>query len=178
MPKRDPMGEAGRQPVSRREKDAASLSRLAAIVDNSPDAILVVDLGGTVTDWNHGAERLYGYSAEEMIGSSVSVVVPQEAAGELDTILETVRRGEVIGPYDTARPCKDGSLVYVSLTAAPITDLQGALTGISWIGRDVTERKRAVAGHGDDRDPPPALLLAQAARHLVAVHPRHAAAAR
>jgi two-component system CheB/CheR fusion protein len=139
----DSMGEVRKQPASRRAKDAASLSRLAAIVDNSPDAILVVDLGGTVTDWNHGAERLYGYSAEEMIGGSVSAVVPPEAAGELDNILETVRRGEVIGPYDTVRLRRDGSLVYVSLTAAPITDLQGALIGISWIGRDITERKRA-----------------------------------
>ena len=143
MRERDSTGEVGKPPASRRAKDAASLSRLAAIVDNSPDAILVVDLGGTVTDWNHGAERLYGYSAEEMIGGSISAVVPREAAGELDNILETVRRGDVIGPYDTVRLRRDGTPVYVSLTAAPITDVQGALIGVSWIGRDITERKRA-----------------------------------
>jgi two-component system CheB/CheR fusion protein len=143
MRERDSMGEVGKPPASRRAKDAASLSRLAAIVDNSPDAILVVDPGGTVTDWNHGAERLYGYSAEEMIGGSISAVVPREAAGELDNILETVRRGDVIGPYDTVRLRRGGSPVYVSLTAAPITDVQGALIGVSWIGRDITERKRA-----------------------------------
>src|SRR5512133_1416993 len=90
-----------KQPASRTVKDEASLSRLAAIVDNSPDAILGVDLGGTVTDWNRGAERLYGYAADEMIGGSISALVPREAANELDNILETVRRGDVIGPYDT-----------------------------------------------------------------------------
>jgi PAS domain S-box-containing protein len=116
---------------------------LAAIVENSPDAILVIDLGGTVTDWNHGAEQLYGHSAEEMIGGSISGVMPPEATDELDSILATVRHGDVIGPYDTVRLRKDGSRVLVSLTAAPITDVQGAVTGISWIARDITERKRA-----------------------------------
>ena len=143
MGKDDLMSGGGQQPVGRRVRDEATLSRLAAIVENSPDAILVIDRGGTVTDWNHGAERLYGYSAEEMIGVSVSAVVPPESADELDRILETVRRGEVIGPYDTVRLRRDGSPVYVSLTASPITDVQGAVIGISWIGRDITERKRA-----------------------------------
>ena len=109
MAEGDSMREVLERPVSRRAKDEASLSRLAAIVDNSPDAILGIDLGGTVTDWNRGAERLYGYSAEEMIGGSISALVPRDAAGELEKILETVRRGEVVGPYDTVRLHRGGT---------------------------------------------------------------------
>lgn len=145
MGKGDSTGDGGERSASRRVKDEATLSRLAAIVENSPDAILAIDLGGTVTDWNHGAEQIYGYSAEEMIGRSIEGMVPPECSDELDTILETVRRGGVSGPFDTVRLRKDGSPVPVSLTASPITDMQGAVSGISWIARDITERKRAYA---------------------------------
>ncbi|HSQ65578.1 MAG TPA: PAS domain S-box protein [Polyangiaceae bacterium] len=143
MGKSDRVGGFRVGPVSRRVRDVVTLSRLAAIVDNSPDAILAIDLDSTITDWNYGAERLYGHGAEEIIGRPVSCLVPPEAVHELDDIMETVQRGEVIGPYDTVRLCKDGSHVHVSLTASPVTDEQGAVIGISWIARDITERKRS-----------------------------------
>ena len=125
----------------RRAGDAAR--RLAAIVEASEEAILGMDPGGTVTDWNRGAQRLYDYTAAEMIGRPVSVLMPPEAQDELQGALAHVRRGESIPPHDSVRVRKDGSLVDVEVSAAPIFGEAGEVAGISWVARDITERKRA-----------------------------------
>lgn len=120
-----------------------AVQRLAAIVQFSDDAIVGKDLNGIVTDWNGAAERLYGYTAEEMIGTPITRVIPEERLGEEDEILSRLRRGERIDHYETVRKRKDGSLVDVSLTVSPIRDGRGKVVGASKIARDITERKRA-----------------------------------
>jgi PAS domain S-box-containing protein len=115
----------------------------AAIVEFSDDAILSKDLHGVITSWNRGAERLFGYSAEETIGQSVTILIPPDRQNEEPMILERIRRGERIDHYETVRQRKDGSLIDVSLTVSPIRDRTGKIVGASKIARDITERKRA-----------------------------------
>ncbi len=121
------------------------LLHLAAIVRDSDDAILGKTLDGIITSWNKGAERIYGYTAEEAIGRTVAMLVPPDREDELPYILEKLTRGEGISHYDTLRVTKDGRLVNVSLTISPIHDASGAITGASSIGRDVTKEKEAEA---------------------------------
>ena len=116
---------------------------LASIVESSDDAILSKDLKGTITSWNRGAEQLLGYSADEMLGKSVTMLIPQDRRHEEITILERVRRGQRVGHYETVRLCKDGKLVDVSLTVSPVRTIDGDIVGASSIARDITERKRA-----------------------------------
>jgi PAS domain S-box-containing protein len=118
-------------------------ARLAAIVTSSQDAIITRDLEGVITSWNAAAEVLYGYSAEEMTGRTVDVLVPQNRADEPRELVERARRGERISGFETQRKRKDGSTVDVSLTLSPIYDETGAIAAISVIGRDITERKQA-----------------------------------
>lgn len=117
--------------------------QLAAIVESSEDAIISVDLTGTVTTWNRAAERLFGHTAEEAIGMPVLSMIPPERRHEEDENFERIRRGERVDTYDTVRQCKNGSLVDVSLSISPILDLSGQVVGASKILRDITERKRA-----------------------------------
>jgi len=117
--------------------------RLAAIIQSSDDAILSVSLGGTITSWNQGAERLYGYRAEEVIGKPVTVLLPEDRQDEEPGILERISRGEHVHHYETIRQRKDGSLVEISLTVSPIRDAHGKVIGASKIARDITERKQA-----------------------------------
>src|SRR5215472_18448070 len=119
--------------------------RLAALVESSDDAILSVDLDGTVATWNKGAEQLYGYEAEEVIGKSVTVLVPADRQEEEPKILERVGRGEHVQHYETVRLRKDGQSIAVSLAVSPITDSSGTVIGASKIARDITERKRVEA---------------------------------
>ncbi|HEV8676036.1 MAG TPA: PAS domain S-box protein [Methylomirabilota bacterium] len=119
--------------------------QLAAIVDGSADAIIGQTLDGTIVSWNPAAERLYGYAAHEVIGRSVSLLVPGELPDELAQILARLRRGERIEHYETVRVRSDGSRVDVSLTVSPIRDAAGAVIGASAITRDITRRKRAEA---------------------------------
>lgn len=115
---------------------------LAAIVDSSDDAIVSKDLDGTVTSWNRGAERLFGYTAAEMVGHPLRVIaVP--GSDEMPRILERIRQGERIEHYETTRRRKDGSFVSISLTVSPIRDGSGKIIGASKIARDIGERKRA-----------------------------------
>jgi PAS domain S-box-containing protein len=117
--------------------------RLAAIVESSDDAIVSKDLNGVIKSWNQGAERLFGYSAEEAIGQSVTILIPDDRHDEEPGILARIRRGERIDHYETTRRRKDGCLVDISLTVSPIRDAGGAVIGASKIARDITERRRA-----------------------------------
>jgi PAS domain S-box-containing protein len=115
---------------------------LASIVESSDDAIISKDLDGIVTSWNGGAERLFGYTAEEAIGKSVTILIPEDRLNEEPTILERIRRGERINHYETVRRRKDGDLIHVSLSVSPIKDVNGFIIGASKICRDITERRR------------------------------------
>jgi PAS domain S-box-containing protein len=117
--------------------------RLSAIVESSDDAILSKDLNGVITTVNLGGERLFGYTAHELIGKSITIIIPPERRGEEREILERIRRGERIEHYETIRQRKDGSLVEISLTVSPIKDATGRIVGASKIARDITERRRA-----------------------------------
>ena len=129
--------------VAARRRAEQAFSRIAAIVDSSEDAILSKSLAGTITSWNAGAERLYGYTPGEARGQSVSLLMPPDRPDEMPDILERVRRGESIAPYETVRVAKDGHRIEVSLQVSPIRDAAGRITGVSTIARDITARKRA-----------------------------------
>jgi PAS domain S-box-containing protein len=116
--------------------------RLAAIVEHSFDAIVGKRLDGTITSWNSGAERLYGYSAQEAIGQPISMVVPSEKLVELESVMERLRRGEEIEHLETNRVRKDGSHIDVSLTISPIKNSYGEVIGASKIARDITEQRK------------------------------------
>ena len=117
--------------------------RLAAIVTSSEDAIVSEDLNGLVTTWNPGAERVFGYSAEEMIGKSITLLIPAHLLQEETIILEQIARGEPVDHFETSRVRKDGTLVKISLSVSPIRNLQGRVIGGSKIARDITKRKEA-----------------------------------
>lgn len=136
------------------EGEDATRNRLAAIVESSDDAILSKDLNGIVLSWNSGAERLFGYAAEEMLGKSITIVIPAHLQHEEPRILERIRRGQRVEPYETVRLRKDGSLIDISLTVSPIRDSTGKVVGASTIARDITERKRAeqaLARHAEEQ---------------------------
>jgi PAS domain S-box-containing protein len=118
-------------------------SRLASIVDSSEDAIIGKELDGTITAWNKGAEHIYGYSAEEVIGKSISLLIPRDRPDEIPTILEKIRRGESIVHYESVRVTKDGRHLDVSVSISPIRDAAGNVVGASAIGRDITAQKRS-----------------------------------
>ena len=119
-----------------------AVRELAAIVKFSDDAIIGKTLEGVITSWNQGAEKLYGYSPEEVIGRSISILIPPDHPNELQEILEQVRKGESLPQFDTHRLRKDGTLVNVSLTISPIKDAAGRTIEASTIARDITERIR------------------------------------
>jgi two-component system CheB/CheR fusion protein len=129
--------------ITENKRAEAVERRLASIVESSDDAIISKDLEGIVTSWNHGAERLFGYTAEEAIGKSILMLVPPERSKEEVEIIERVRLGEHIEHYETVRQHKDGRGVWVSLTVSPLRDAQGRIVGASKIARDMTERRRA-----------------------------------
>lgn len=117
--------------------------RLAAVVEHSDDAINSVDLNGTVTSWNGGAERTYGYSAAEAMGRHISFCVPPERRSDLDVLVQKIAGGEVMQRFDTQRLKKDGTIIDVSLSLAAIKDDTGKVVGVSGVARDVTARRRA-----------------------------------
>jgi PAS domain S-box-containing protein len=116
---------------------------LAAIVESSDDAIISKDLNGVIQTWNRGAERVFGYTADEVIGKPVTILIPPERIDEEPGILARIRRGERIDHYETVRRRKDGGLIDISLTVSPMRDQHGRIIGASKIARDITERKRA-----------------------------------
>jgi diguanylate cyclase (GGDEF)-like protein/PAS domain S-box-containing protein len=117
--------------------------RLAAVVENSDDAINSVALDGTVTSWNAGAERTYGYSAAEALGHHISFCVPPERRSELDVVVQKIKAGEVIERFDTQRLTKNGKIIDVSVSLSPIKGETGKIVGVSGIARDVTAKRRA-----------------------------------
>jgi PAS domain S-box-containing protein len=119
--------------------------RLAAIVESSDDGIIDKDVNGIITSWNKGAERLYGYSAEETIGKSVAILIPLEYQDEEYAIFARVWRGDRIEHYETVHKHKRGHLIDVSLTVSPTRDAEGKIVGCSKIARDIRERKRSEA---------------------------------
>ena len=131
-----------RNVVAARERAEKSSRGLAAIVESSDDAILSKTLDGTITSWNEGAERLYGYRAEEVLGKPVSILVPPEVPREVPEILEKIGRGQKVEHFDTVRVTKDGRRLNVSLSVSPLRDSAGNVVGASAIARDLTERKR------------------------------------
>jgi PAS domain S-box-containing protein len=114
--------------------------RLVAIVESSQDAIVSKDLDGTISSWNDGAARLFGYTAEEVIGKSILILIPSDRANEELGILNHIRRGERIEHYETVRRRKDGTLIDISLCVSPVKDASGKVIGASKIARDITDR--------------------------------------
>ena len=129
--------------VSDRKRIEEMRQRLASIVESSADAIISKDMDGTITSWNTGAERIYGYAAEEAVGRNIAMLAPADQAQEIPHIMERLRRGERIEHHETRRRTKDGRIIDVSLAISPIVEGDGRITGASIIARDITERKRA-----------------------------------
>ncbi|HXG66166.1 MAG TPA: PAS domain S-box protein, partial [Blastocatellia bacterium] len=144
--------------ITERKQAEKAKARLAAIVESSDDAIISKDLQGIITSWNKSAEKIYGYTAAEVIGKPVTMLFPPHLVDEEEQILENIRRGDRIDHYETVRRRKDGTDIYVSLTVSPIRDEAGKIIGASKIARDITERKRA------EREREQLLMREQAAR--------------
>jgi PAS domain S-box-containing protein len=134
------------QDVTEQRRAAEGLARLAAIVESSDDAIISRTLDGTISTWNRGAERLYGYTAQEAIGQDISLLLPSDRQDELPELTTRLAQGEQIPHFETVRLRKDGARVDVSISLSPITDPAGQVIAISTIARDITERTRAEAG--------------------------------
>jgi PAS domain S-box-containing protein len=147
--------ERGKAEAALRESNE-QLLRLASIVESSNDAIITRDLNGIISSWNKSAEQLFGYTAEEVIGKSITILIPTDRYSEESAILTRIKRGERIDHYETVRQRKDGSLIDISLTVSPIKNARGAIIGASKVARDITERKRS-----DER----IVMLAREAEH-------------
>jgi len=129
--------------ITERKRAEALAEQFAAIVRSSDDAIISKDIDGIIASWNKGAQRLFGYTAEEIVGKSVMTLIPPDRHGEEAEILGRIRAGDHIEHYETIRQRKDGSQVWVSLTISPLKDSRGRVFGASKIARDMTERRRA-----------------------------------
>ena len=129
--------------LSSRRRIEPGVLRLAAIVESSDDAIVSKDLNGIVLSWNRAAERMFGYTADEMIGRSIRTIVPNDRQAEEDDVIARIQRGERVDHFETIRRRKNGTLLPVSLTISPIRDPDGVVVGASKIARDITERKQA-----------------------------------
>ena len=123
--------------------DAAAL--LSAIVASSDDAIVSKDLNGIITSWNRGAERMFGYTADEAVGQSITLIIPEERRAEENEVLSRIRRGEAVDHFETIRRHKDGTLIPISLTVSPVRAASGEIVGASKIARDIGDRSRADA---------------------------------
>ncbi|HWZ74936.1 MAG TPA: MHYT domain-containing protein [Candidatus Sulfotelmatobacter sp.] len=129
--------------ITERKRAEQATLLLAAIVESSHDAIVSKSLNGVITSWNRGAERLFGYAAEEAVGQNITLIIPPERRDEERTIIEQLTRGERVDHFETVRMRKDGSLLDVSLTISPMKDASGRVVGASKLARDITDRKRA-----------------------------------
>ena len=128
--------------LSDRKQGEAAARRLAAVIQSSDDAIVSKDLNGIITSWNPAAERMFGYTAEEVLGRSIRLLIPQHLQSEEDAVLAKIRAGEIVDHFETIRQRKDGSLLSISLTVSPVRDDAGVVIGASKIARDITERSR------------------------------------
>jgi PAS domain S-box-containing protein len=129
--------------ITERKQAERTTGLLAAIVDYSDDAVISKNLDGVITSWNSGAQRILGYSPDEAVGQSITLIVPQDRLEEEKHILARLRRGERIEHFETVRVRKDGNPVHISLTISPVKDSHGRIIGASKIARDITERKQA-----------------------------------
>jgi PAS domain S-box-containing protein len=128
--------------ITQRKESEKALLHYAALVESSDDAIVGKTLDGHITSWNRGAEMVFGYSREEMVGKDISLLIPYDRQDEEPAILEKIRRGESIDHYETVRLRKDGKVINISVTVSPIHDAGGKIIGASKVARDITERKR------------------------------------
>ena len=147
LPLRDGRGEVAGAincfyDITARKDAEEGRARLSAIVESSDDAIVSKGLDGIITSWNAGAERLFGYTAQEAVGQPVTMLIPPDRLDEETFILERVRQSEVVAPFDTVRRRKDGTLFDASVTVSPVRDSLGHVVGAAKIARDITERKR------------------------------------
>jgi PAS domain S-box-containing protein len=133
------------QDVTERKLAEDAALRLAAIVESSGDAIVGKDLDGIITSWNAGAERIFGYAAEEVIGKPITILIPPDYQKEEEAIIERIRRGQRVEHFETVRLQKHGSLIDLSMTISPVKNSQGKIIGASKIARDITDRKRSEA---------------------------------
>jgi len=131
-----------RADITERKRAEEAREHLASVVDSSDDAIISKDLDGTIEAWNHGAEKIFGYSAAEAVGRSMTMLMPPDRVNEEADILTSIRRGDGVGHFETIRVRKDGTRIDISATISPIWDGTGAIVGASKIARDITERKR------------------------------------
>src|SRR6202140_5326486 len=129
--------------ITERKRAEQATRLLAAIVESSHDAIVSKSLNGVITSWNKGAERLFGYAAEEAVGQNITLIIPLERRDEERAIIERLKRGERVDHFETVRMRKDGSLLDVALTISPMKDAAGRIVGASKLARDITERKRS-----------------------------------
>lgn len=133
--------------VTERDHTAAAQAKLAAIVESSDDAIISKTLNGYITSWNQAAQRLFGYTEEEVVGRHISILAPPERMDDIPKILDRIRRGERVEHFETQRVRKDGARLHVSLSVSPIKDNSGKIIGAAKIARDISERRRATAVH-------------------------------
>ena len=129
--------------IDNRRKTQLGLQQLATVAETSEDAIITKDLNGTITSWNKAAERIFGYSADEVIGKPISVLIPPDRPDEEPTILEGLRKGQRIEHYETVRQLKNGTLIDILLSVSPLADATGRIVAASKIARDITERRRS-----------------------------------
>jgi PAS domain S-box-containing protein len=138
--------------ITERKKAEEEQSRLAAIVESSDDAIIGKDQNGVITSWNGGAERLFGYQAEEIVGRNVTLLIPPELQAEEETLQQRLMAGQRIDHYETVRLANDGRRIEVSLSVSPIKDSDGRIIGASKIARDISDRKQGEAYRSMGRD--------------------------
>jgi PAS domain S-box-containing protein len=129
--------------ITERKKAEAALIRLVSIIESSDDAIIGKDLNAIITSWNKGAENIFGYTAGEMIGTSINRMIPAERLHEEDQLLEKLKLGESVKHFETLRRAKDGRLINISMTTSAIKDASGKIVGVSKVARNITERKEA-----------------------------------
>jgi PAS domain S-box-containing protein len=127
--------------ITERKKAEIVANRLAAIVESSDDAIIGKDLNSIITSWNRGAEKIFGYTASEMVGTSIMRLIPADRQDEERRILCKIKRGESVEHFETLRQTKDGRLLNISVTASPIRDVTGTVIGVSKVARDISGRK-------------------------------------
>lgn len=129
--------------ATEQKRTEIALARFAAIVEFSDDAIICKNLNSVITAWNKGAEKIFGYAADEMVGTSIMRLIPADRRDEENRILEKIKRGETMDHFETLRLTKDGQLIDVSVTASPIKDTTGKIIGVSKVARDITRQKEA-----------------------------------
>ena len=124
------------------ETSELAATRLAAIIESSDDAIVSKSLDGIIRSWNRAAERMFGYTAQEVVGQSITIIIPEERLDEETGVLERIRAGGKVDHFETVRRHKDGRPIEISLTVSPIRDRRGVIVGASKIARDITEQNR------------------------------------